>query len=471
MTFGNFITPAPAIRPLLNMGCLFDVPTGRYMVGKDGEHIMNGGLAPATGVGGRGNTFKSTLAHFFALRSLDRYSKVKGIVYDTEPPSVSNIRFMQLANWMPNIGGLDLQEMQRILFSDSTVMLGNEWFSGMKGYADNKISKENIKANTLTLPFIDKEGKNYTGLVPTISEVDSFSMMPIESVEKIYNANDIGDSGMNVEAMKASAAKNQMLMQLPNLTGGRGIYMILTAHAGDEIKMDQYAPSTKKLHFLKNGLKFKQVPEKFTFLTNNLWITLGASVMLNKNSKTPEFPRSPEDNMEGDPDLQVVTVMNLRAKTGPTGMPFEVIISQSEGVLVGLTEFWYCKTFSGYGIGGHDRAYFMELVPEITMQRTTVRSKISESPKLQRAMEITSEMCQMNNLWHDMEEGLLCTPKELYEDLKAKGYDWEILLATRGYWNYLEDENPIPFLSTMDLLKMRKGEYHPKWYKGELKKD
>ncbi len=473
--FGNFITPAPKMRPLLNLGCLFDIPTGRYFKGRRGESILSGGLAPATGVGGRGNTFKSTLAHFKALRVMDRYGRINGIIYDAEPPSISSIRFQQLSRWMPKIGGHDLEKDGRLLFTDSTVMLGNEWFAGIKAFAEDKVSKDKIKANTATLPFIDEEtGKNHTCLIPTICECDSFSMMPIESVEKIYNANEIGESGMNVEAMKASAAKNQMLMQLPNLTGGKGMYMILTAHAGDEIKMDQYAPSTKKLHFLKNGLKFKQVPEKFTFLTNNLWLTLGASVMLNKNSRTPEFPRGPEDNLENDPDLQLVNLMNLRAKTGPTGLPFELIFSQREGLLVGLSEFWFCKTNDGYGLGGHDRAYYLELVPEITMQRTTVRGKIAESPKLQRALEITSEMCQMSLLWHDMEEGLLCTPKELYEGLKAKGYDWELLLNTRGHWVFEEDApQELPFLSTMDLLNMQRGTYHPYWYpvkKEELQK-
>ena len=84
-------------------------------------------------------------------------------------------------------------------------------------------------------------------------------------------------------------------------------------------------------------------------------------------------------------------------------------------------------------------------------------------------MEITNEMCWINNIWKDLPEGLMCTPKELYEDLKAKGYDWNTLLEnTRGYWTFDNDNQPLQFLSTMDLLNMRAGTYHPYWMEAKV---
>lgn len=53
----------------------------------------------------------------------------------------------------------------------------------------------------------------------------------------------------------------------------------------------------------------------------------------------------------------------------------------------------------------------------------------------------------------------------MYKDLKDLGYDWDELLDTRGYWVFEEhaaDEKP--FLSTKDLLEMRKGLYTPWWH-------
>ena len=66
---------------------------------------------------------------------------------------------------------------------------------------------------------------------------------------------------------------------------------------------------------------------------------------------------------------------------------------------------------------------------------------------------------------------VLCTPDELYADIKALGYDWDRLLDTRGFWVFKEQEKEYETreLSTLDLLNMRKGLYHPKWY-GKLEK-
>jgi hypothetical protein len=57
----------------------------------------------------------------------------------------------------------------------------------------------------------------------------------------------------------------------------------------------------------------------------------------------------------------------------------------------------------------------------------------------------------------------MCSTKQLYDDLKAKCYDWDqILSETRSWWT-LDPDHPKKFLSTMDLLKMRVGQYHPYW--------
>ena len=57
-------------------------------------------------------------------------------------------------------------------------------------------------------------------------------MMPFDSVDAIYDKNEVGDSGMNVEAMKSSAAKSQMLLQYPAITAPNNNYIIATAPYG-----------------------------------------------------------------------------------------------------------------------------------------------------------------------------------------------------------------------------------------------
>lgn len=186
---------------------------------------------------------------------------------------------------------------------------------------------------------------------------------------------------------------------------------------------------------------------------------------LNQGTKTSEYPRDSEDNLAGDTDLNIVSLRQLRSKSGPTGYVIEILVSQSEGVLAELSEFHYIKSNERFGMNGTMQHYSLDLYPECKLQRTTVRSKIDNDPKLCRALNITSEMLQMKQFWQGLVDDVMCTPKELYDDLKALGYDWEVLLATRGWWTINNDKHPVPFLSTMDLLRMRKGLYKPYWMK------
>jgi hypothetical protein len=462
MMFDQYLKAAPYMRVMLNIGCLFDIPTGKYVLGKHGESILNGGLSHLTGVVGRGNTFKSTIMHYMALVCLARYRRSALSVYDTEQ-SLTVMRLYQLAQYINYIGGVALADEGRLHLSDLTSYLGDKYFDQIKELLAAK--KKDVKGNMRTTPFLDKDGETLMRcLYPTLFEVDSFSMFTTAPIATMHDDNSIGESGMNTDNMRDALIKNQMLMQLPELTASSGAWMLLSAHVGDGIPLNPKAPPPKKLAFLKGDAKFKNVPEKFTFLVNNCWFCMSTKV-LQADDKSAEFPANPGDTVKGDTDLQAITVSNLRAKSGPTGFQFELIVSQREGLLVTLTELNFLKTMGRYGLGGNVQTYFLELYPDVALSRTKLRAKFREDAKLRRAMEITSEMCQMENLWHDLEPGLLCTPKQLYDDLKAKGYDWDVLLQTRGYWIFEEDADITPekFCSTMDLLRMRQGLYHPYW--------
>ena len=117
---------------------------------------------------------------------------------------------------------------------------------------------------------------------------------------------------------------------------------------------------------------------------------------------------------------------------------------------------------------GNDRIYNMVLLPEVKLQRTTVRKKIDNDPILRRAINITSEMFQMlmtRSEYRDIKY-ITITPEVLYAKIKDMGYDWNKLLDTRGYWliDQYDLEIDKPFLSTPDLINMFLEEYHPWWY-------
>ena len=72
-------------------------------------------------------------------------------------------------------------------------------------------------------------------------------------------------------------------------------------------------------------------------------------------------------------------------------------------------------------------------------------------------MNITAELAQMW-MFHREYGDLLCTAKELYDDIKAQGYDWDMILSqTRGWWTFDDEKHPLKYLSILDLLHLRKG--------------
>jgi len=463
-------TPAPAVKIMINLGACFDIPTGAYEKGCHGEYILNGGLAAVSGVVGIGNNFKSTVTNFMAYTGLSRFVKYsRGSTYDTEINiHESHHRQYKITREIQEAFGINIIDDGRWTITDKTVYTGDEFYDKYKEFLKDK--RKNAKSYEVKTPFKDRDGGPLKVILPTFTVMDSASEFVTSDIIEMQNNNSLGESGRNTLSMRQGIGKNQFLMEVPGLANGSYDFLMMTAHIGNVFNMDPRNPAPKKLQHLKADVKIKGVPEKFTFVTNNLFHCYNAAPLINQGTKGPEFPRSPDDDLAGDTDLNVVSVKVLRSKSGPSGMAIMVLVSQKEGVLPSLTEFYNIKENGRYGLEGNDRNYNLALIPEVKLSRTTVRGKIDSDARLRRALNITSEMCQMNDLWHHLRPGLLCTPKELYDDLIKIGYDWETLYNTRHYWVVEEEEEGRPpFLSTMDLLMMRIGEYVPYWFTKEQK--
>lgn len=454
----------PYVKISYNIGSLFDVPTGTYEFGLNGESVLNGGLGPITGVVGIGNNFKSTIMHYMMLSAMAKFPDSTANTYDTEV-NMQESRLSQIASSIPEFKGEDVIDSGRWLVTDKTLYYANEWYEIFKTFIKKKIDM-GIKIARAT-PFIDRDQTSLIKVsIPTFTEIDSFSEFETQDVANMQDNNELGESGGNTIHMRQGLAKIRFLSDVPKLVARGNNYMLLTAHIGKDIPMDARAAPVKKLQFLKNGDKLKGVTDKFMFLTTNCWQCQNATPLMNDTTKAPEYPRYTADNMKGDTDLFVVTLVQLRSKSGPSGLVMQILVSQQEGVLPSLSEFHYIKTADRFGLGGNVQNYFLDLLPEVKLSRTAVRGKIDNDPMLRRALNITAEMCQMKALWHHMEEGLMCTPKELYDDLKAMGWDWDMILGkTRGWWTFNNDsdDHDLKFLSTMDLLRIRAKKYHPLW--------
>ena len=343
----SFLQPAlqqaPSVKVLINIGALFDIPTGTYIKGFHGESILNGGLGNLTGIVGMGNSFKSTLMHFMTLTAVSRMGSNTSIsTYDTEI-NIHEWHLKKFADRIEELNGEDVIDSGRWSVTDKTVYHADEWYDIMKDFMVDK--KKNHAKYTIKTPFMNRDrSKNLEIILPTFTQIDSMSEFVTQDVIKMQDENSLGDSGANTMSMRQGLQKNRFLMEIPALAGGSYNYVLMTAHIGSEFNMDPRNPAPRKLQHLKGGVKLKGVPEKFTFVMNNCWHAYNASPLINDSTKTPEYPRSSEDDLKIDTDLNSVFVRQLRSKSGPSGMAMEIIVSQSEGVLPSLTEFHYIKS-------------------------------------------------------------------------------------------------------------------------------
>jgi len=452
-------------RILYNVGALLDIPTGKYIKGKHGENILNGGLSVLTGIVGRANRYKSTLGDYMLLSAASKVADAGFMpyinIYDTE--MTKNIeRIINFSHMFPQFKDIDIKKEGICSITDKTHHSGNEWYKLLKEFL-KKEKLNNKKDYTFETPIIDKDGKPIKVLFPTFGEIDSFSEFETSDIEEIQDKNELGNSGGNTIHMRLGLAKTRLMMELPGLCNGTGHYLIMMAHIGDNIEMSQgpYNTPVKKLQHMNQGEKIKGVTDKFLFLPNIVWQTVTSSKFTNQNTKGPEYPKTRDNPDEGSQDLNIVTVKLLRNKTGPSGVTIDLIVSQTEGLLASLSEFHFLKENGRYGLEGSNLSYNLILYPDVKLGRTIVREAIDNDPLLRRAIKITADLLQIKSIYKDFELEIPSLT-DLYTKLDKK-YGWKKLLETRDYWTFNNYDHKVPFLSTLDILEMYHDKYTPYW--------
>ena len=412
--------PIPAVKIAYNIGGLLDIPSGEVLPGKYGESILKGGLTSFTGVVGIANNFKTLISEYMMLVPLSHFPESTANTYDTET-NVSETRKRDIAE---NIDGLSGEKNPvdngRWGLTDNTRYFANEYYETQKAFLKGKLaaSKELMRET----PFLDRDGTLFKIMVPTFSLVDSLTKFRTEDVDEMLVKNELGASEANTSYMKQGASKARFISDLPKLISVHNNPYIMTAHIGKTIAMDARAAPVKKLQYLKNGDTMKGVTDDFLFFTTICWQCANAAPLLNDSTKSVEYPSDKDDSLRQDTDLNLVTLTLLRNKSGRSGLMMQVLVSQQQGYLAALSEFHYIKTNDRYGLGGNLQNYYLELRPDVSLSRTQVRRKLDADYRLRTAVRITADMSQMFSLWKNIDH-YFCTPKQLYDDLIALGYD------------------------------------------------
>lgn len=481
-----------------NVGGCLDIPTGQPRMGMKGEMITIGGVHYMNGIVGQGNVGKTALFLFMYVMVLSRYIDSQGLIYDTEN-SLKRVRAYSVAMLLAteliiNMGAaipdnpkadeessdddiepltpadMELEDdtgqydLRRSVQFSAVDFIGDEMYALVKNIVKKRPSN---KADYIDTPFLArKKGECVRIPKPVLWGVDSLSMFQVDAVEEMKKGANIGNKAHNIIPMQNGKAKTQMLTELPVFGAKYNLCTFMMGHIGKQYQLDAMKPNKKLLATLKQDDAIKGVPEKFLFTPDNVFMVAGTRPLYNSSSdKTAKFPRDASNDSESTVDLQEMTVVSLRNKSGYAGAPFKMVMSQSQGILPTLTEFYNCQQHKRFGLGGNVTTMYMELRPTVSFTRNTIRTTINNDEKLRNAIRLTSEILQIGEYWPTVPQDMILDPKDIFKIIEDLGYDWDELLMTRGYWTPDQYTNPIRFLSGYDVLNMVHGLYVPYWMK------
>lgn len=467
---------SPPVRLAIPVGGLMDIPTGFYLKGTHDQRVLLGGLDGITGFVGPGDSYKSTAMESMVHSALNRMistcsDDLYANKYDCEDNS-SDPRVYAISQNFENTRDRDLINEGIWAPSNTTNYTGNKWFAEVKKNIKQKLDPKQ-KQGLFESVFLSRDKVTPLKMMaPWFFMVDSLSKFSVDIVEDMLEKTELGASEANTLYMKLGQAKQRLLMEVPHLVAASNSFFLFTGHIGKKIEIPTgptSQPDRKQLQHMKEGEVIKGVSNNFFYLTHNSWLMNKAAPYLNRNTKAPEYPAQQGEETEGDVDLNKVTVKLLRGKRGGSGLSLDLMMSQSEGFLMPLTEFHHLRENDYYGLIGGNVSFASVFYPDVKIGRTTVRQKLREDKRLRRAIEITSQLKQIHD-WHRDLRSVLLSPEDLKKTLDEKGYDWNWLLENTRSWHTLDDErHPEYPLSTLDLCRVARGEYHPYWLEADCK--
>ena len=436
--------------PFLNTGTLLDISSGAFLPGMNNTMILNGGLSSTNGFQGRPQTYKTSIALAMAINACINYKDCEMWVHDSEyaisskerisgmsrrPIDHDRIRLTNPSHESSNGKLLDLPEVHQEIIR----------------LANHKLKHK--KDLMVEIPFLNpKTGKPYQMIIPTKAYANS--------VLSSYDKKELGDSSNNTIHMKDGNLKSQFIPHIVSLAAQASIYFVLTAHIGDKTDMNPMMKSPKILQHMKSTDKPVNVGTQFTFLMSNL-VDIRKATLIQNSAKTKS--RYPIEG--GSPvELSKITSVISRCKNNVSGTAVEHITSQSQSLLIGVTNFDYLSQNNPSGLQGSNTKIH-PWFPEDKLANHTVRGKLRDSYELSRAIEILAQLCFIRNNWNTFNiQGvdLGINPDKFVDDVLAGNKTMiSDICNSRGYWTYDKDD-PRKYMSVYDIIYMLKNDKAPK---------
>ncbi len=424
----------------LNTGTLYDLATGRFMPGKDGSFILNGGLSRINSFAGKKQTFKTTIAAGLSGRVLRNYPFIEELFYDTENSLNGEERLAALAGCQTPEETNDFCNRVEYKCLDDYYL--EDFYNRILEIANyrEKHKKDFIEET----PFLDRHGKNILAWVPAVVSCDSFSAALVRTVGELVDKQGISGKKTTTDNMKDGLVKTRFFIQMPSIASRAGIVFVFTGHLGKDGGMSPMDAFKRELPMMGMNEKVKNVGTKFGFLSNNMLETRAVKLLKDGN-KECLYPA----DVNSDVELQQIKSIICRCKNNASGSAIHHISSQFYGMQEYLEYFHYVKERSAI-VGTSGRYKLPGL--NTKFNRKQIRSKIDESYEFKRMLEILGQYLYIHRNWN-MPEFKLIAPDEFAEILdKSSSALISDILNSTGIWSFTGSKVDRPYLSIIDIV-------------------
>lgn len=459
-------------RPYINTGGPLDVMNGKFIPGTSGQYILSGGLGLTTATIATANRFKSTFNNSCAINAMARWPDAEFHNYDSEIATIDKVRLANMSDLYlddPEKRKTHIEDLVgRINIFDPTTGPGENldcWFDYVKEkIRDTKI--QNSKSWEVETEILDPDtGKPYRMLLPTFMGIDSWTQASSkqQNVRNEEFTAETETSKQRTYFMEDGLKKTQLMNTLPGICAKGGIYTVITGHLGRKFSIDG-KPTSKDMMYMTQDETTKAMGPKFEFLMSSIIkIANTAALTSQADRRESEYP-STDGHISGI-ELQELSAILVRCKNAPSGAQWQMVSSQRNGIMAGLSYYNHLRNNKYFGLGSPNKVR-NPLLGDLNIGRTKIFDLSSEY-KTRRALELTYQLYTIQSTWTLMGQPVDYTLslEQFVEKLNGSSIAVDDILNTRGWWTYTDAKVDRDFLSLPDALNIIAGKYKPKFFK------
>lgn len=425
-----------------NTGSVFDLLTGKMVKGYDDKYYINGGISNLNYLfQGTTNSYKSTIMDSLLSYLLVIYKDMHTFIFDTENHKLDKERFNLIAK----------EDISDRIHLQPKIPISEvlEWLIGM--HNERKKYKKELMIDT---PFLDMDGNRIRTMSILPIEIDSLSKLDSPAELETLTKHDLEDSKMNMLFMNDGKRKTILTRAMTSFCTEASMAFLCSAHSGEknDLGANPMSKPKKEMQFMKAGQVIKGVGSNAKYLSQ-VTIETSSKLFTTQDGKEPlyQVPFEPTTN------LNKINMQFQKGKNNVAGGIFEFAVTQTHGILSGLTNVHFCKEhdakgFNKSGVGGS--TYSTCFLPDKKSTRKNIREHLEASYELTRAYDLIMQI-QLISMTYD--RSLVPVPIDSIDLNKAceklianKSTAISDIVNSRGYWTYLPDDRT--YMSVYDVL-------------------